>query len=85
MQNPAITLQQLSIFERNITPAFDIARSTFQMAQFRRLSIDFLRPEHLIAIFEECQRRATLDKATLIPEKHSDLFQLELLYIFNGQ
>ena len=85
VQNPAITLQQLSIFERNITRAFDIARSTFQMAQFRRLSIDFLKPEHLIAIFEECQRRATLDKATLIPEKHSDLFQLELSYIFNGR
>ena len=55
------------------------------MAQFHRLSINFLSPEHLIAIFEECQSRATLDKATLIPERHSDLFQLELSYIFNGR
>ena len=84
LQNPAITLSDLGLIERNITRALEIARNTFQAAQFRRLSIDFLRPEHLEKIFREVQKRAYLEKSTLIPSRPSDLFQLELSYLFDG-
>jgi hypothetical protein len=85
IQNPAITLSDLSLMERNITRALEIARNTFQTAQHRRLSIDFLRPEHLEALFQEVLRRSILDQATLIPRRPSDFFQLELSYLFDGQ
>lgn len=85
IQNPALTLSDLGMVEHNISRSLEIARNTFQMAQFRRLSIDFLQPEHLQALFKEIQAHAAREKATLIPNKPSDLFQLELSYIFNGQ
>ena len=42
IQNPALTLSDLSIAEMNITRSMEIARNTLQLAQSRRLSIDFL-------------------------------------------
>ena len=56
-----------------------MARNTIQAAQFRRLSIDLLCPEHLEKIFREVQK-----KSTLVPSCPSDLFQLELSYLFDG-
>ena len=85
VQNPAITLQDVYSMERNITRALEIARNTFQTAQFRRLSIDFLTAEHLQIVFKTIQNRAAEAQATLIPERASDLFQLEMSYIFNGE
>jgi hypothetical protein len=85
VQNPAITLQDVYVMERNITRALEIARNTFQTAQFRRLSIDFLTAEHLEIVFKTIQTRASQAQATLIPERASDLFQLEMSYIFNGE
>jgi hypothetical protein len=85
VQNPAITLQDVYTMERNITRALEIARNTFQTAQFRRLSIDFLTAEHLQIVFKTIQTRAAEAQATLIPERASDLFQLEMSYIFNGE
>ena len=85
VQNPSLTLQDVYNMERNITRAFEIARNTFQAAQYRRLSIDFLRADHLAAVFQTIQQTANKAQATLIPERASDLFQLEMSYIFNGE
>jgi len=84
-QNPALTLQDTYLMERNITRSLEIARNTFQAAQYRRLSIDFLRADHLELVFQAIRTRADQAQATLIPERASDLFQLEMSYIFNGE
>ena len=84
-QNPAITLQDLHLMERNITRSLEIARNTFQAAQYRRLSIDFLTAEHLAIVFNTIRKKAHEGQEILVPERASDLFQLETSYIFNGE
>jgi hypothetical protein len=77
VQNPAVSLQDVYITKRNITRALEVARNTFQAAQFRRLSIDFLRADHLASIFKTIQDKAHEEQVTLIPERAPDSFQLE--------
>ena len=80
IQNPAISLSDLGLNERNIPRELKIACNTLQTAQF---SIDLLWPEHPRAIIHKVHKPAVLKGSTLIPNKPSHLFQLELFYLFD--
>ena len=85
IQNHAVTLSDLGLIEQNITRALKISRNTFQTAQFHHLSINLLRPGHLRANIHEVDKGALLKGTTLFPNKPSDLFQLELSCMFEGE
>ena len=61
LQNPAITLSDLGLIERNITRALEIARNIFQAAQLRRLSINSLCDLNIWRkSFEKCKTEPIL-------------------------
>ena len=61
LQNPAITLSDLGLIERNITRALEITCNTFQAAQLRRLSINSLSDLNIWRkSFEKCKTEPIL-------------------------
>jgi len=86
MANPAAvthaTLQHLmTLISDNITRLVN----ALQVAQTRRLAIDFLSPSQILNLFQRCAETAAEHQSVLIPEHPSDLFQLEVSYVYNGE
>ena len=64
--------------------SFDKALRALQAAQYRRLSIDFLSPKQLTALFTTLSEYAANHAKRLLVEHPSDLLQCELSYFFTG-
>ena len=57
---------------------------TIQQANHRRLAIDYLSPHESTLLYSRLLARAESYSCELGIDKHSDLFQLEVSYFFNG-
>ena len=57
---------------------------TVQQANHRRLAIDYLSPTDSTLLYSRLQARADMYSCALGIDKHSDLFQLELSYFYDG-
>ena len=55
-----------------------------QQANHRRFAVDFLSPHESHLLYAKLQARAETYNCILGIDKHSDLFQLELSYFYNG-
>jgi len=62
----------------------DKALRALQAAQYRRLSIDFMDPDQLLALFEKLKTYSVEHQKVLLLEQPSDLLQCELSYFFTG-
>jgi hypothetical protein len=82
--NTGLLLNFLKDAEDEIWHQINIVTHTLQVAQTRRLAIDFLPAEHLPALYERLETQAKNMEHKLITRKPSDLFQLELSYFFDG-
>ena len=83
--NPALTYSQLDAIEREIRERINIAVHVIQQAQHRRLAVDFLSFRQLQALYAQLKRQAHENSCSLLTSQHSDLFQLETSYFFDGQ
>jgi len=63
----------------------DKALRALQAAQYRRLSIDFMDPDQLLALFEKLKQYSLTHQKTLLLDQPSDLLQCELSYFFSGE
>jgi hypothetical protein len=82
--DPALTSTRLSRIEDQIRNRYNIAVHVIQQAQHRRLAIDFLSQEQLRHLYLKIQEHAQENSCALLTQHHSDLFQLELSYFFDG-
>ena len=85
VNDPAITTSRLSYVESQIKDRIQIAIHVIQQAQHRRLAIDFLSHVQLRQLYTRLQERAEESGSLLLTQQHSDLFQLECSYFFDGQ
>ena len=83
--NPALTASRLLSIEAQIKDRIQIAVHTIQQAQHRRLAIDLLSHEQLLRLYQQLQKQAEDNGCTLLTQHHSDLFQLETSYFYDGQ
>jgi hypothetical protein len=82
--DPALTSTRLSYIELQIKERIQTAVHTIQQAQHRRLAVDFLSHVQLRRLYERLQLQAEENECTLLTQQHSDLFQLEASYFFDG-
>jgi hypothetical protein len=83
--NPALTSSRLLSIETQIKDRIQIAIHTIQQAQHRRLAIDFLTHQQLLQLYQQLQKQAESNGCILLTHQHSDLFQLEASYFFDGK
>ena len=82
--NTGLLLNFLRDIEDDIWQKINTITHAIQVAQTRRLAIDFLPAEHLPALYERLEQQARLMEHKLITKRPSDLFQLELSYFYDG-
>ena len=63
----------------------DVAFHVAQQAQHCRLAVDLLPPAQLQTLYNKLCRQAKENGCTLLTSQPSDLFQIELLYLYDGQ
>ena len=85
IHDPAITSARLSYIESQIKERIQTATHVIQQAQHRRLAVDFLSHTQLRQLYERLQVRAEESGSLLLTQQHSDLFQLECSYFFDGR
>jgi len=81
---PTYALTKMLELERSIRTDLAAASAAIQQAQHRRLSVDFLKPERLHQVFNAVKAKAMHLQSHLLVEHPSDLFQLELSYLYDG-
>jgi hypothetical protein len=84
LSNPTYALSFCLIMERDIETQLEIAEETVQQAQQRRLAIRFLSADQLRLVYTKIQRKSDRSGYTLLTHHHSDLFQLETSYFYDG-
>ena len=82
--NPAILSARLNRIEDQIRHRIEKATHAIQQAQHRRLSIDYLTDLDMTLLYRSLVRRADYYGNILAIDKPSDLYQLELSYLFDG-
>jgi hypothetical protein len=82
--NPAYTMHELDRVERQISGQLDQAFNVLQSLQHRRLSMELLEAQHVSRLFSRLQSQSSSSGYRLLLEHHSDLFQLETSYFFDG-
>ncbi len=82
--DPALTSTRLSYIETQIKERIQTAIHTIQQAQHRRLAVDFLSHIQIRRLYDRLQMQAEENECTLLTQQHSDLFQLEASYFFDG-
>ena len=78
-------LTQVLNFENEITDELDRITAAVQQAQLRRLSPLLLSAEQLSKLMEELKLRSAASRSDLLIEQISDLFQIEVSYLFDGE
>ena len=85
VQNPGLLEARLNRVENQIQRRIQIATHVLQAAQLQRLSIDFLTQNQVQTLFAQLLNRAEKYGCKLLLEHHSDLFQVEVSYFFDGR
>jgi hypothetical protein len=75
---------ELGNIEEQIWSRINKVTHVIQVAQTRRLAIDFLPAEHLPRLYQQLETQAQAINHKLITKQPSDLFQLELSYFYDG-
>ena len=82
---------KLPVISSQLTQGLNIIRGAVQQAihavqeaHHHRLSIDYFDPETLLYLYETLEAQATESQYHLLTRFPSDLFQLELSYLFDG-
>lgn len=78
-----VTDRALSQFDRAITESITIVTNAIQAAQQHRLAIDFLTPDQLQRLYLSLIETSKQHNCDLVSENPSDLFQMELSYLFD--
>lgn len=85
IHDPGLFQARLSRIENQIRDRLRIATHGLQTAQHRRLSVDYLSPAEIRILFSRLQARAAEFGCDLLVKHHSDLFQLEVSLLFDGE
>jgi len=78
-----VTDRALAQFDTAISDSLTIAINAIQAAQNHRLAIDFLTPDQLNRLYSKLIITAQEHSDNLVSENPSDLFQMELSYIYD--
>jgi hypothetical protein len=86
IQNNDLTVLLMGLLniEREIRLKLEKATHVTQVAQNRRLAVDFLPADQLPELFKKLETQAQAIDHKLIITQPSDLFQLELSYFYDG-
>jgi len=79
-----LALTRMLDVERSIRTNLIAASNAIQQAQHRRLAVDFLKPERLQQVFDAIKAKSLHLQSHMLIEHPSDLFQLELSYLYDG-
>jgi len=82
--NPAVISTRLSWIERQLGNRLQVLTHALQQAQHRRLAVDLLTSNQLKQLYTKIQEQALENGCTLLTIHHSDLFQLETSYFYDG-
>ena len=82
--NPANLDAALQSTNRKVRLEVSQVFRVLQTAQWRRLSMDFLSEEQSNELYDTLEATALESGSTLLIQKPSDIFQLELSYFYNG-
>jgi len=82
--NAILLGNELGIIEEQIKERIERVTHAIQVAQTRRLAIDFLPVEYLPRLYEQLETQAKAINHKLLTKQQSDLFQLELSYFYDG-
>ena len=83
--NPALLDVRLTRIENQIKDRLRLATHAIQTGQHRRLAVDYLSPSAIRALFTRLQTRSHEFGCDLLLEHHSDLFQIEVSVLFDGE
>ncbi len=83
--NPAFFDARLTRIENQIRQRLRMATHALQTAQHRRLAVDYLSPQQIRNLFTKLKERAAEFGCELLITHHSDLFQIEVSLLFDGQ
>jgi hypothetical protein len=75
---------ELGIIEEQIAERIRKVTHVIQLAQTRRLAIDFLPVEYLPRLYQQLEDQAKAINHKLLTKQQSDLFQLEMSYFYDG-
>lgn len=82
--NPAYTVHELDRIERKLESQLDRAFNVLHALQLRRLSMELLESHHVVRLFQRLQDQSAAAGYRLLLTHHSDLFQLETSYFYDG-
>ena len=82
--NSLLLGNELGNIEEQIRDRINKVTHVIQVAQTRRLAIDFLPAEYLPILYQQLESQAREISHKLITKQPSDLFQLELSYFYDG-
>jgi len=80
----AHTSAKISRLRNQLISRYHVAVHVIQQLQHRRLAVDFLTGEQIQRMFIQLNVQAEANACTLLVRQHSDLFQLETSYFFDG-
>jgi len=83
--NPPYMVAKLTRMIDRIRTTVHTAIHVIQQAQHKRLAVDYLPAGQLAELYEELTTAASQQKYTLLTGHPSDLFQLELSYLYDGK
>ena len=85
MYNPSLLTNRLIRIENQIKHRIVKSTHLIQQAQHRRLPVDYLTDTDVKNLFSALVKRADTYGCSLAIDKHSDLYQLETSYLYNGE
>ena len=85
LSSPVVIVMKATLMERDICDEIDRVVDAVQTAQLRRLSPMLLSGSQLRKLYSELTKRAETLQANLLLENPSDLFQIEVSYIYDGE
>ena len=85
LSSPVVIVMKATLMERDICDEIDRVVDAVQTAQLRRLSPMLLSGSQLRKLYSELTKRAETLKANFLLENPSDLFQIEVSYIYDGE
>ena len=83
--NPAMLDARLSRLENQLRDRLRLATHAIQTGQHRRLAVDYINPTQIRKLFQSLQERAAEFGCDLLITHHSDLFQIEVTLLFDGE
>ncbi len=84
-QNPSLLDARFSRIENQMRDRIRQATHALQAAQHRRLAVDLLSPNQVTTMFEKLNARALEFNCELLVKFPSDLLQLEVSMLFDGE